>query len=234
MPKKRLYDGDDAPSANKKAATSSCDNNTAATSSCDVVDTLYTDVDGYAIARTAKETARKNGVFQEGIQYGEVKPSSFEKALAWLEPRPGESFIDLGSGTGKAVLTAAAAYPFATAVGVEIVKALHDAAEAALARGRGGGKAGGGGLKAAEVRFVCADALKFPWTNGSYACIFVSLTCFTDEMVATVKRGVESLPKGTRMLVTSRPLESASLKLIRRETLPYAKGTLTFIAYEKV
>jgi hypothetical protein len=35
-------------------------------------------------------------------------------------------------------------------------------------------------------------------------------------------------------LVTSRALDSPLLKLLRSSVLPYGKGTLTFIAYERV
>ena len=37
-----------------------------------------------------------------------LREDGFLAALQWCDPRPGETFIDLGSGTGKAVLAAAA------------------------------------------------------------------------------------------------------------------------------
>ena len=64
--------------------------------------------DGYALSREAKRKQRENSVFLDGIQYGEVSISSFAAALAWVRPQPGETFVDVGSGVGKAVLAAAA------------------------------------------------------------------------------------------------------------------------------
>lgn len=80
----------------------------------------YASVDGYTVAREEKAQQRAAGVFIEGIQYGEVKAEAFARCLDWVEPVAGEIFFDLGSGTGKAVLTAAALHPFAAATGIEI------------------------------------------------------------------------------------------------------------------
>ena len=220
--KKRRKEADESSEVQDEPRGKRLASETAAAS----VDASYESIDGYAIARSAKQQQRSQGIFLEGIQYGEIKPSSFATALEWLDPKPDERFIDLGSGTGKAVLTAAATVAFSTAVGVEIMQPLHDAAELALSKSPS--------LRAKSVRFVCADALAYPWTTEGYDCIFVSLTCFTDEMVEQIRTASEKLAVGTRLLVTSRPLESAWLKLLKRDTLPYGKGSLTFIAYEKV
>ena len=68
----------------------------------------YAAVDGYALAREEKAAQRAAGIFRDGIQYGEVSTASFARCLEWVQPIAGEIFFDLGSGTGKAVLTAAA------------------------------------------------------------------------------------------------------------------------------
>ena len=60
----------------------------------------YANIDGYGIAET-KEQQREEGVFLDGIQFGEVRPESFLTALGWCDPQPGESFIDLGAARGR-------------------------------------------------------------------------------------------------------------------------------------
>ena len=191
----------------------------------DLVDAAYESIDGYEIARAEKKRQREAGIFAEGIQYGEIATAAFADALAWCAPKSGERFIDLGSGTGKAVLTAAATHAFSTATGVELLRPLHDAAEQACKRCAT--------LKTRDVRFVCGDALEYAaWTD--HDVVFVSLTCFTDEQVARVAADVEKLAKGSRVLVTSRALDSPALRLLRRETLRYGKGRMTFLAYERV
>ena len=69
--------------------------------------------DGYARSREAKRKQREKSVFLDGIQYGEVSISSFAAAVELtVRPQPvGETFVDVGSGVGKAVLAAVAAAP---------------------------------------------------------------------------------------------------------------------------
>ena len=51
---------------------------------------------------------------------------------------------------------------------------------------------------------------------------------------ALVKLGAAALPTGARMLVTSRPLDVEALRLLRKEKIKYGRGTMTFLAYERV
>lgn len=214
--------------SNNLSPSSSATTASAATTSASSfthVDAAYAAVDGYEIARAEKKRQRDTGVILDGIQYGEIATAAFAEALGWCAPQAGEKFVDLGSGTGKAVLSAAAAYAFSSATGVEILQPLHEAAMAARARCNE--------LKTEDVRFVCADAIKFPWTD--HDVVFVSLTCFTDDMVASIAADAKQLAKGSRMLVTSRALECpGALRLLKRGQLPYGKGRMTFLAYERI
>ena len=187
----------------------------------------FAQVDGYGVARDAKRRQRESGVYLEGIQYGEVDPSAFAKALGWVSPADGERFVDLGSGTGKAVLTAAALHRFRCATGVELLEPLHAAAQRARAA------LPPEALRAAEVRLLCGDAFKHPWAEEG-GVVFCTLTCLTDEAIAALERGCERLPRGARLIVTTRELKCHCLRLLRREKLPYGKGSLLFLAYERV
>ena len=212
----------------RSAASDEGDERGSLAAAADTLAGAYDDVDAYAIAREAKRKQREQGIFIDGLQYGEVDPEAFARALSWCSPRAGETFIDLGSGSGKAVLTAAALHPLSLATGVEILQPLHDAAVRAHARC----VAGGGSLRAAAVNFECGDALAHPWTASDI--VFVSLTCFTPEQCERVAKDAAHLSPGARILVTTKALESSALRLLRRETIKYGRGTLTFIAYERV
>jgi len=89
----------DESSSTKKGARSSSEGGESSVVAA--IDAAYMCVDGYQIARDEKRRQREAGVFIEGLQYGEVKASAFATALSWCQPQPGESFIDLGSGTGS-------------------------------------------------------------------------------------------------------------------------------------
>lgn len=58
--------------------------------------------------------------------YGEVDLEGFAEVLMSVAPQPGEIFVDLGSGTGRAVFCAAAIAPWKRVVGVEFVRDLHN------------------------------------------------------------------------------------------------------------
>jgi hypothetical protein len=92
--------------------------------------------------------------------YG-IAPSALAEALRLLSDRASLdwacfTFIDLGSGKGRAVLVASQ-YPLARVLGVEIAPRLHAAALANLARFRDGTNGVG------HVEFLQADAAAFPW-----------------------------------------------------------------------
>ena len=235
--KKRLRESDGSSSpaavsarAIKSSTTASSSKETAAaTPDLSAINSAYGDIDGYAIARDAKRKQRERGVFLDGIQYGEVSPESFATALEWCSPQPNEHFLDIGSGSGKAVLTAAALYDFASSTGVEILQPLHEAAlraHAACPRGS---------LRCTDVRLVCADAFSMepPWHEADV--VFCTTTCFTDELIEQLEESAAQLRTGARLIVTTRELrhQVAGLRLLRKEKLGYGKGSLLFLAYEK-
>ena len=223
-PKRRRAAGEVGCAAVEPGGATAAGTASASASPLAAVEAAFADVDGYAIARRATREQRAAGTFLPGLQYGEIRPRAFATALEWLDPRYGESFVDLGSGTGKATLTAAALHSFASATGVEIQEALHGAALAALRRC--------GPLRTPSVRFLHADALEHPWHEADV--VYVNAACFTDEMVRRIEVGASRLRRGARLLITTRALDCAALRLLRRDALPCAKGALLFIAYERV
>jgi len=89
-----------------------------------------------------------------------VPTDDFEAAIAHLDiPCEGATFIDLGSGKGRAVLMAAD-HPFAAVVGVEFASELHEAAVANVARRTA--------LHGSDRRIALHldDATRFPLPSG--------------------------------------------------------------------
>ena len=87
--------------------------------------------------------------------YG-VAPSVFRASMAQLpaELRSGATFIDIGSGKGRAVMLATG-YPFAQIVGVEISPQLHRVAGDNLAKYNGNGRIG------PPVQLLLQDAAEY-------------------------------------------------------------------------
>lgn len=204
----------------------------------------FTEVDGYRIAREVRAKQRRAGVFLEGITYGEVDIGDFARVLQTVGPARGETFVDVGSGTGKAVLCAAACHPLRLARGIEILPELHAAASEALGVARAEKTAGGATLGAAladggtEVELHCGDAFAQdePWTAWAATAdvVFATTTCFTDDLHAKFGAAVAEMRVGSRLIVTTQALTSDAFVLLGEGRLRCAKGSLAYFAYRKV
>jgi SAM-dependent methyltransferase len=87
--------------------------------------------------------------------YQPIEPQLFREIMASLEIDFGEfTFIDIGSGKGRALLLAAQ-YPFRRVIGVELLPELNSVAEENIRKFSGEKQACG------EVRALCGDATEF-------------------------------------------------------------------------
>ena len=155
-------------------------------------------------------------------------------------------FLDIGSGTGKAVMVAARNRFFDEARGIELVEGLHEAAEKALVRaeeedeaqasGVEGGESGEGGDTSLRdrVRLVCSDCLVQDWSDATV--LFAPCTCFTEDMRKEVDRKIQAeLRPGTLVISTTKGFTGAGrLRVVDKQRLRYAKGALLFIVHEVV
>ena len=110
------------------------------------LDSIYATIDGYTLARDYRTALRAEGKFSEteNLQYGEVDNYAFasllEQAVASHVKVQSEStdktlrlkFLDIGAGTGKPLLCAAATGIFNHCIGFEIVPSLCQAAAQAV------------------------------------------------------------------------------------------------------
>jgi hypothetical protein len=91
------------------------------------------------------------------------------------------SFIDLGSGMGRAVF-AAAAFPFRKVVGVEFSDELHQIAQRNFAKVSGT-------LKAAAVELICQDAQEYTFPSGN--CVIYLYNPFREAVMQTVLNNLD-------------------------------------------
>jgi SAM-dependent methyltransferase len=129
--------------------------------------------------RAGQRFDAENGVTTEALIFlGDLDPDAIGPSIAHAthyEPTPvGDfaallahvpfaleraTFVDLGSGMGRAVFLAAR-HPFKTVVGVEFSRALHEIAKDNLARLESAT------LLCRDVRIVCADAATYAFPRG--------------------------------------------------------------------
>ena len=62
------------------------------------------------------------------LTYGELDLDFFLELISHTQPRPSETFFDIGSGCGRLVVSAALHHPWQQSVGIEVVPALHEEA----------------------------------------------------------------------------------------------------------
>jgi hypothetical protein len=114
-------------------------------------------------------------------------------------------FIDLGSGMGRAVMEAAATYPFARVIGVELSKDLHDIAQRNVTRTTRR-------LRCRDIELVCADLRDYRLPDD-VTVVFMN-NAVRGSIFATVLREISASmarrPRPMR-LVYGNPLEDAAV-----------------------
>jgi SAM-dependent methyltransferase len=126
----------------------------------------------------------KNGNWVYGTDYQGIDPSAFRAMLRGLDLRHEDfTFIDFGSGKGRALLLAAE-FPFRKIVGVELAPTLHEAARENLRvckKER---------LKCHDIELVCLDAAAYPIPDGP--AVFYFYNPFVREVMAQVVENIRA------------------------------------------
>jgi SAM-dependent methyltransferase len=119
---------------------------------CDVID----DIAAAAISDEEKEMI--NAVAgPRAAGYGEMLPQGMRALIAATRLRSNDTFVDVGSGSGKLVLQAAADAGVARSVGLELSPTRHAMAQRALDE-----RSAQGAAFAPNVAFILGDALENP------------------------------------------------------------------------
>lgn len=137
----------------------------------------------------------------ENIYYVAVSWRQLRRALPPGSVTERDVFIDLGSGMGRAVLEAAATYPFARVIGVELIPDLHEIAQRNLATTSRR-------LRSTNVELVCQDVRRyripddvtiFFMNNSVRGALF-------GEVMAAIDASYRRRPRAMRLVYHS-PLE---------------------------
>lgn len=178
--------------------------------------------------------------------YGEISADGFAQVLAIAAPQPGEVFVDLGSGTGKAVLVAAALYPFSKVIGIEFVAPLHEASVRLMAHFRE--KIAqelelyAGTRRPPETEMLLGDVTSIDWgllaqnTSSSPCVVFAACTCWSQEQIDDLIAKAGKLSKGTRLITMTRnlKLEPRLWRKVSKSMAHYGRGRMTFFIHEKI
>jgi hypothetical protein len=184
-----------------------------------------------------------------GLIYGEMQRFELENYFAAVQPflPPGGVMVDLGSGLGKVVMTAALTLPFTRCVGIELMNYRHRLAQERLVKlltlaRQGlealpqpltpdtplllpsGQQANGRHLLelGARIAFIESDMFKVDVRGASL--VFLYSTCFGPLMDALSNKLARELPEGALVSTTTYPIKHPAFRLL--ESFP--PGTLSW------
>lgn len=192
-------------------------------------DTLFSDVAGYSLSASGKAVIGREA--DPALTYGECTPEAVEHMLSVAGAKPGETFYDLGSGTGKMVVFAAFFMPLKKSVGVELIPELHEAAQMVGRRY----------MEEIQPQLPdCRRATRLEYRLGdifdadiSDADIIAShcCTCFDDSLMQKLSDKLETCKPGARIVTITRGLSSPAFDPISVTPCQMSWGQATANAY---
>jgi hypothetical protein len=129
------------------------------------------------------------GLTRDSIQYEGIAPKTLRTAIAALGPVDGYTFVDLGSGMGRAVLVASE-FPFRRIVGVEIASELHAIASRNVRQYRGR-------QQCRDLHLLQLDALRYEPASEETVFFFnfPFREAFMTTVVGNIERSLERHPR---------------------------------------
>jgi hypothetical protein len=163
------------------------------------------------------------------LTYGEVPTEEAFRVLRLAQPKPGETFVDIGSGRGQIVVGMCLEWAgvLKECVGIEALPNLVElsqsvgkiavAQSAATVTATASTSSLSGNALTTQLRFSCADFLKqdLSWMDADI--IWVTATCFPDSWMSA--KGVlgskfSQLKAGTRVCLTTHRLAIPRLRCV--------------------
>lgn len=162
-----------------------------------VLDQLYGGVNGYNLSLADRAGEHKDN---KSFTYGEMLLPSFARILELAAPQPGETFYDLGSGTGKVLVMADLLHDFAKVVGIEFLPTLNAKAIELLARYETGLRPAA--RRPAELQARQGDMLATDLSDADI--VFVHATCMDQALLDGLAQRALGCKPTTRFIMISR------------------------------
>ena len=143
---------------------------------------LYRDVDGFEIAPSQERRIERT---KSSSTYGEIMPAATVQLIDALELDADDVLVDLGSGVGKVVVTAALSSDVGRAVGVELARDRHRQAEQVVHEAEQAGV-----LEPGRVELRNEDILRTDLSDATvlYTCSTAFPYAFTERLARRVHR----------------------------------------------
>jgi SAM-dependent methyltransferase len=201
-----------------------------------LLESLYSHTNAHQLSR--KERDRLEITSGEFV-YGEIVFLSFIDLLKRLAIKPHqEIFYDLGSGSGKAVITAALSFDFAKVVGIELLPSLYELANKKVAELRTliqwhtNALAASYQQRIKNIYFINANINDCQFTDATL--LFVNATCYHPDTWDNFIKKFILLPVGARIVISTKTINHGQFKLLFQEHFLMSWGMSRISAYEKV
>jgi SAM-dependent methyltransferase len=195
----------------------------------EIFNLLFEGVNGYKLSF---ESRTQLGFYDQGLTYGEIFFDTFYKMLEKTQPKEGEVFYDLGSGTGKAVFVAHLLFPFSKTVGIEILPTLYQASKTILKKYEKEVRPKILEKKNQQkIEFILGDFLKIDFSDADV--VFANSTCFSQQMIDKLETSFLSLKKGARIMTLTKKLTNKNFYLFDSLIYKQSWGEATVNFYVK-
>jgi len=150
----------------------------------------------------SKDNRRRLGFTSPTLAYGEIKFEAFGSLVLSLIKHEVDlqlmySFVDLGSGVGKAVVAAALLGIFEKCSGLELVPELHEAGFKALKQFFRHYT----GSSMIDFSFLLGDATYMDWSDSDF--VFAHASCFNSAMMRRVSFTASKMKRGSIFVILS-------------------------------
>lgn len=189
----------------------------------EILKKLYSDTNPLMVSVNYRNI---HNITDKSFVYGEILPEEFMNILDLVEFTSETIFYDLGSGSGKAVITAYLYKHPKKAVGIEYIPDLVEISKKALEK-----------LEnllniKTSVEFIQGDIKKFDFSDADI--IFFHATCFSDELMNDLYKKLQNLKKGAKIIIVTKEINDKIWELKGTYEFSFSWGIGTVRIYDKI
>lgn len=196
----------------------------------EIFNALFDTVNGRALSMEGRESLQLGS---KSFVYGEAVFDPFYELLKEADPKPGQIFVDGGSGTGKAIFVAHFMFDFSKAVGVELVDQLYTASQHVLERYEKEFKPQiAEEVRGRELRFIHGSITDVDYSNVDL--VFFNSTCFQEDLMQALVGPLNALKPNAQVITLSKTLNSPAFDTYKQKMFEFSWGQGTAFYQRKL
>lgn len=177
---------------------------------------LYKHHNGFLLSQRARQ--HNNAL---DLTYGEIEFTSLIALLSLVRPNKNTVFYDLGSGIGKAVTACAMVFPVSKAVGIELLKPLHNCAiECATQLSLRPAYE----ESASKMQFIHGNFLEVNLNEATF--IFINSSTIINPTWEQLCNRLDFLPCLETVITTSKPMKTTQFSIVKTTKVQMSWGVV--------